>query len=338
MKAETEETLGAVTELAGIGPARARLLAELGIHTINDLLLFSPLRLESTGVRTKCAEAETQVGAVVQVTARVERTRFFRRGGRQSVFTAYLEDDSGSIEAHWFNQSWLRESVVKDSVITLCGRVGLTKKGKPSIIVPRIGTQEKPLPPPGGWEPVYQTVDGIGQGLLRRLCCGVLERAPELRERVPQDLLLRLELPTLPEAAGSLHKPADPAEFNAARRRMAFEGCLAMQARLQKRDAEPNRGEALSVELDDSQHEELKALLPFSPTGDQARVMDEVRLDMASRRPMRRLLQGDVGTGKTAVAFYACVAAARAGGQGVLAAPTELLAEQHYSVLAPLFD
>ena len=329
---------GTVTELAGIGPARAGLLAELGIHTINDLLLFSPLRLESTGVRATCAEAEAQVGAVVQVAARVERTRFFRRGGRQSVFTAYLEDESGKIEAHWCNQSWLRESVLKDSAITLCGRVGLTKKGKPSLVVPRIGTEEKPLPLPGGWEPVYQTVEGIGQGLMRGLCRGVLDRAQELEERVPTELLERLELPTLSEAAGALHQPPDPAEFRAARRRVALEGCLAMQARLHQREDLPIGGEAAVVKTDDAQHEELKALLPFRPTEDQARVMDEIRGDLASRRPMRRLLQGDVGSGKTAVAFYACVAAARAAGQAVLAAPTELLAEQHYAVLAPLFE
>ena len=88
------------------------------------------------------------MGEVVQVTAQVVRTRFFRRGGRRSVFTAYLEDESGAIEAHWFNQSWLRESVQKDSHFTLAGRVGLTKKGRPTLVVPRLGTAEKPLPEP----------------------------------------------------------------------------------------------------------------------------------------------------------------------------------------------
>jgi ATP-dependent DNA helicase RecG len=111
-----------------------------------------------------------------------------------------------------------------------------------------------------------------------------------------------------------------------------------MQARLQQRGSNPSEGEALAVETTDEQHEEQKALLPFRLTGDQARVVEEVRADLARQRPMRRLLQGDVGTGKTAVAFYACVAAARAGGQAVLAAPTELLAEQHHAVLAPLFE
>lgn len=338
VKAETQGTHASVTTLAGVGPARAALLKELGVQTISDLLLFSPLRLESTGVRANCEEAALKMGSVVQVTGRVERTRFFRRGGKQSVFTAYLEDESGAIEAHWFNQSWLRESVVKDAVITVAGRVGLTKKGKPSLIVPRIGTEEKPLPAPGGWEPVYPTVDGIGQGLLRGLCKGALDRAEELEERAPRALLEELGLPTLPEAAGALHEPTDPAEYTAARRRVAFEGCLAMQARLQQRGSSPSEGEALAVETTDVQHEELKALLPFRLTGDQARVVEEVRADLSRRRPMRRLLQGDVGTGKTAVAFYACVAAARAGGQAVLAAPTELLAEQHHAVLAPLFE
>jgi len=330
--------LANVTELAGVGPARARLLALLGVRTVGDLLLLAPLRLESTGVRATCTEAAQQVGAVVQVTARVARTRFFRRGGRRSVFTAYLEDEDGAIEAHWFNQSWLRESVMENAQITVAGRVGLTKKGRPTLVVPRIGTEEKPLSAPGGWEPVYPTVDGIGQGLLRGLCRMVLDLADELHERVPDEMRERLGLPTLAEAARVLHDPRDPLEFAAARRRVAFEDCLAMQARLQRRAASSEGGDALVVETSDEQHEALLGLLPFTLTGDQARVVDEVRRDLALRRPMRRLLQGDVGTGKTAVAFYACVAAARGGGQAVLAAPTELLAEQHHAVLAPLFE
>jgi ATP-dependent DNA helicase RecG len=327
-----------VSELAGVGPARSKLLATLGVRTIRDLLLLAPLRLESTGTPASCAEAASQVGGVVQVRARVARTRFFRRGGRSSVFTAYLEDESGTIEAHWFNQSWLRESVVADQELTLAGRVGITKKGRPTLIVPRIGTEEKPLPAPDGWEGVYATVDGVGQGLMRGLCRQALERAEELVERLDGELRARLGLPTLQEAACVLHEPRDPEVFRAARRRVAFEDCLAMQARLQRRAAAQGDGEAMEVESSDEQHARWIDLLPFTLTADQTRVVGEVRRDMSRARPMRRLLQGDVGTGKTAVAFYACVAAARAGGQAMLVAPTELLAEQHHAVLAPLFE
>ena len=337
MNAETQGTGAEVTTISGVGPARAGLLAELGVRTIRDLLLLAPQGLESTGVRASCAEAVGMVGAVVQITGRVERTRFFRRGGRQSVFTAYIADESGVIEAHWFNQSWLRETLVKDAVVTVAGRVGVTKKGKPSLVVPRIGTEEKPLPAPGGWEPRYQTVDGIGQGLLRGLCRGALEQATDLEDRAPSALLEELGLPRLSETPRALHEPRDPEEFTAARRRIALEGCLAMQARLQQ-GGDPERGAAFPIETSDREHEALQALLPFRLTADQARVVEELRVDLSARRPMRRLLQGDVGTGKTAVAFYACVAAARAGAQAVLAAPTELLAEQHYAVLAPLFE
>ena len=337
MNAETQGTGAEVTTISGVGPARAGLLAELGVRTIRDLLLLAPQGLESTGVRASCAEAVGMVGAVVQITGRVERTRFFRRGGRQSVFTAYIADESGVIEAHWFNQSWLRETLVKDAVVTVAGRVGVTKKGKPSLVVPRIGTEEKPLPAPGGWEPRYQTVDGIGQGLLRGLCRGALELAKDLEDRAPSALLEELGLPRLSETPRALHEPRDPEEFTAARRRIALEGCLAMQARLQQ-GGDPERGAAFPIETSDREHEALQALLPFRLTADQARVVEELRVDLSARRPMRRLLQGDVGTGKTAVAFYACVAAARAGAQAVLAAPTELLAEQHYAVLAPLFE
>jgi len=337
VKTQKDSARASVTELSGVGPARAKLLAELGVGTIRDLLLLSPLRLESTGTSATCAEAAEQVGAVVQINAEVSRTRFFRRGGRQSVFTAFLEDESGAIEAHWFNQSWLRESVVKGARVTVAGQVGLTKKGKPALVVPRIGNEEKPLPAPDGWEPVYPTVEGLGQGLLRGLCRLALEDAEELSERVPAEVRARLDLPTLWEAVRALHGPADPVEFSAARRRVALEGCLRMQARLQRRAATA-AGDALVIKGDETRRAAILSLLPFELTGDQGRVVDELRRDMARSVPMRRLLQGDVGTGKTAVAFYAIAAAAMDGGQGVLAAPTELLAEQHYEVLSPLFE
>ena len=337
MKEESKCADPSVTELPGVGPARAKLLAELGVETVKELLQLSPLRLESTGTSASCAEAAAEVGAVVQIKAEVVRTRFFPRGGKQSVFTAFLKDSSGTIEAHWFNQSWLRESVLEGAKVTVAGRVGLTKKGKPTLVVPRIGNEEKPLPAPDGWEPVYPTVDGIGQGLLRGLCRLALKSGLELTERVPHELLDRLELPTLMEAARVLHEPNDLALFSGARRRVAFEACLRMQARLQRRVRGDVTGHALVVEREEAQHEAILNLLPFTLTGDQARVVEELRLDLARSTPMRRLLQGDVGTGKTAVAFYALLAAAKGGGQAVIAAPTELLAEQHFSVLSPLF-
>jgi len=337
VKEETRGAEGLVTELPGVGPARAKLLAELGIETITELMQLSPLRLESTGTSASCAEAAERVGGVVQIKAEVKRTRFFRRGGKQSVFTAFLEDSSGAIEAHWFNQSWLRESVLEGAKVTVAGRVGLTKKGKPTLVVPRIGNEEKPLPAPDGWEPVYPTVDGLGQGLLRSLCRLALKSGAELQERVPADVLERLGLPTLMEAVRVLHEPKELELFSRARRRVALDACLHMQARLQRRAREDVSGHALRVERDQAQHEATLSLLPFSLTGDQERVVEELRSDLNRSSPMRRLLQGDVGTGKTAVAFYALVAAAKGGGQALMAAPTELLAEQHFSVLSPLF-
>ena len=147
-------------------PRRTRaLLAELGIETITELMQLSPLRLESAGTSESCAEAAERLGGVVQIKAEVKRTRFFRRGGKQSVFTAFLEDSSGAIEAHWFNQSWLRESVLEGAKVTVAGRVGLTKKGKPTLVVPRIGNEEKPLPAPDGWESDFAGLSPLAFGV-----------------------------------------------------------------------------------------------------------------------------------------------------------------------------
>ena len=326
-----------LTQLAGVGPARARSLARMGLEDARDLLLYAPRRLESTGEALPIAAACQRVGSVVVVRGVVAKVRF-QRFGRRSTLRFVLADESGEIEVVYHNQAWQRERFAAGDERALAGRVAATSRGA-ALASPRAGDDARPLPAPGGWLCVYPVTAGIGQALVRGLCRQALERfGDELEERLPAEALARLGLPPLPEAAAALHAPPSPAAFGAARRRALLESLLAIQARVMARRSARTPGRAVRVPIDAARHAELVARFGFELTPGQGAVAGELRRDLARRAPMRRLLQGDVGSGKTALGVYACMAAVAAGSQAAFMAPTELLCEQHYYGLRPMLE
>lgn len=329
-----------LTSLEGVGPVRAERLGRLGVRGIRDLLLLVPRRLEEIGPRVSVAEARGALGAEVSVVGRIASAHILRGGRRRSVVRARLEDGEAAIGALFFNQPWQREALTKlaeaETEVELYGSVVETKSG-PALASPRIGTPENPLPPAGALVPHYPLTDGVGQAFLRGLVRSALElHGDGVEECLPAEELERADLPALPDAVRALHAPRSPDAWERARRRVALEPLLALQARLALRATGERTGRARTVELDAKDRAVLFAHLPFAPTDAQRRVTEEILADLGSRVPMRRLLQGDVGAGKTAVGFLAALAVARAGGQAALMAPTELLAEQHVFGLGPL--
>jgi ATP-dependent DNA helicase RecG len=329
-----------LTVLAGIGPAKAELLARLGLRTLRDLALLVPRRLERRAELCTTAAARERVGEPVTLRGTIGSVRSFRRGRGRGVVRGRVQDDAGTLDAVFFNQPWMRDHLVeladRGAVVELEGSVVETRSG-PALATPRLGTEEKPLPPLGSVRPLYPLTDGVGQEFLGKLVARVVdERADELVEPLPSDWLAEQRLPALPDAARTLVAPADEPTWHHARRRVALESLLALQARLASRRAGDAGGAARPIPLDAHARERLLARLPFRPTAGQRRAMEEVARDLARRAPMRRLLQGDVGSGKTLVALFACLAAVEVGGQAVLLAPTEVLAEQHFAGLAPL--
>ncbi|HED66181.1 MAG TPA: ATP-dependent DNA helicase RecG [Planctomycetes bacterium] len=332
-----------VTTLPGVGPVRAERLARLGLVRVLDLALFVPRGLERQGERSTVAAACEAVGAECSVRVTVGSVRWFRSGRRRSVFAAQIRDETGEMRALFFNQPWLRKRLLAwaeaGEEIELHGRVVPTKSG-PALQSPRVGTDERPLPEPGTVMPIYPTTDGVGQAFLRGLIAAVAEEcAACVEELVDEASLARLGLPGLGRAIRELHSPADEKTFLAARRRLALEGLLAAQARLfEVREAA--RGiRAPGHALGKRELAALREGLPHSPTRGQQSAMEEVARDMDSGRPMRRLLQGDVGSGKTLVVEFALALALRTGpeAQAAFLAPTELLAEQHFASLAARF-
>jgi len=331
-----EDRLGALTELAGVGPVRAQRLASLGVHSIRDLLLFAPRRLVSWEERSTVAEALERVGERVRVAGSVERVRFSRFGRRRSLVRVRVSDGTAALDALFFNQPWLRDSLAVGREVELCGKVAEARGGV-ALVSPRTGSDGRPLPAPGSFEPEYPTVRGLGQDFLRELFRGAAARfGARLVERLPADVLARLGLPGLPQAVGEVHAPRDPERFVAARRRLRLEHMLPVQARLHRRHLGASAEAARPIVLAARAHEELLARYPYRLTAGQLEVARELRADLAGARPMRRLLMGDVGSGKTAVALYSAMAVAHAGGQVAFMAPTELLAEQHFDGLREL--
>jgi len=329
-----------LTRLAGVGPARAARLAQLGLASVRDLFFLVPRRLEHSGPRVSAAEAATRVGAEVAVVGALRALRLFRAGRGRSVLSLDLADESGALRVLFFNQPWLFERLravsASQAKVEFSGRVGATKKG-PALLAPRLldATESRDEP---RLVPVYPLTEGIGQEFLRKLAQRALEEhAHGIRDPLPESVRRERGLLGLQEAVLALHRPATPEEFERARARMALERLLALQARLARSQELASQGRARPVRLSEGERAELVARLPFDPTAGQRRVLDQILADIGRERPMRRLLQGEVGAGKTLVALAACAAVVRGGGQAALLAPTELLCEQHWLGLrAPL--
>ena len=330
--------------LRGVGPARARLLERLGVRSIEDLLLLAPRRIDVYQPARDLERVAELEGQLVRVRGRLRPPgRAFRRGAR-SLTKAQLILDGGRLEVRWFNQPWafgrVRTLAEEGATVELLGRI-VGFKGGVGLASPRLRRVEDGAPFGIERQAVYPTTAGLGQELLRSLMRSALEEfGSELIDPVPQQGLGALGLPTLRGALVALHGARGEPEFKAAQRRLALEEALCIQARLIAADAsEPACPRSdLALELGAAARQEIVTALPHRPTGAQARVLGEVFDDLSRGRPMRRLLQGDVGSGKTLVAAAAALAVARAGKQAALLAPTALLAEQHFLELAPLFE
>ena len=335
---QTEETCSLepeleqpVTVLAGIGPKRAKDLSGLGIETLGDLLRVVPRGLERIGPRVDLATASASVGSFVHVTGEVATVRLARLPRRGVLVRVRLEDDSGTLDVLFFHQPWLAKQLAAGQRLELYGRVVLARE--PALSSPRVGTPAKPLPKPNSLHPAFPGTEGVSPeflaGLVRR---AFDEFGSSLADPIPPEDLERADLPDLRSAVGELVRPSSGAAFARARRRLAIESALELQARLLERKASAKR-RSTAVErfvISQAQREELLGALPFELTGGQATVLSEVERDLAASAAMRRLLQGDVGSGKTVLGLLACAIPARSGAQSVFLAPTELLAEQHF--------
>ena len=327
--------------LKGVGPQRARLLERVGLHTIRDALDWLPRRYEDrrevVPFRTlRPGEVRATGGTVVGVSPPP-------RGRPRVPLTVLLRDRSGFFTGLWFNQPYLAQVFKRGQRVFLYGKVvagrgrGPLQMQNPEFEI--VEDDDDASLHMGRIVPVYGLTEGLTQRPMRTLLHRVVERfADEVPEALPDDLRRRRELAPVAEALRAIHFPESLEAAEAARRRLVFEDFLLLQVGLalrRRRDAaRPGHAIAPPGVL----VERLLGSLPFALTGAQRRVWEEIRADLARPTPMNRLLQGDVGSGKTIVAVMALLTAVEAGFQGVLMAPTEILAEQHFGTVRALVE
>jgi ATP-dependent DNA helicase RecG len=313
----------------------AAALARLGIMTPRQAVFYLPFRYDDFSEQRPLAElvADEKQSARARVTDVKVEKGFGRRPQR---VIAQLADGSGTAEAIWFGRRFVENRLHAGDELLLSGKVQL-RGWRPQFVSPEFSPADRESVHTGRVVPVYPLSAGVTQKRVRELLARILERAlPALDD--PLTAAERGRLPLLADALFAAHFPEEAADVPAALDRLAFDELLALQLTLaQARQARASlRAARVVVEPD-----ELKRLLdalPFDLTADQRAAVDEVVTDLAADVPMRRLLQGDVGSGKTAVAAVALAGVVRSGWQAALMAPTEILARQHHHGLAPLLD
>jgi ATP-dependent DNA helicase RecG len=316
-----------VSSLAGVGSAFEKKLAKLGLRTVRDLLEHRPHRYEAAvperRIADLLAEEETAIAGVV-------RSVSVRRPRRNlAIVQARVADESDEITAVWFNQAWLAEKLQPGTRVRLRGQLK------------RNGFQVRSYDLNGvaataDFAPVYPASEEVTPQRLRGLVERALPHARDVPDPLPAELKVAESLPLRADALWALHCPRSVDEGEAGRRRLAFDELLVLQVGL----ARTRAGRKAAVAQPLGEVGELiaryRGLLPFELTPDQERAIAEIDVDLAREAPMQRLLQGDVGSGKTVVALYALLRAVEAGRLGALMAPTETLAEQHFLTVEPL--
>lgn len=343
---------GRGTSLAGLGEKRRRLLAKFGIETVQDLLQHYPrYHIDRTRLSTiqelargatEDAGRDVQVHAKVHSISRPVRTR--PRGGKQGkvMVRGRIEDETGSIEVTWFNQEWVARALKVGTEAFFYGRLG-TFRGKLQMLAPRfepVRTGTEPFNV-GRIIPIYPATAELTTDQVRRAIWDVLKSHGQIADPVPPAVAGGLGLMTRGEAIRMIHFPDAVEDVVKARERLVFDEVFTLQLGLlyRKRKLERSvQGISHVLPRADSLAESFVAALPFDLTAAQRRACAEIAEDMARPVPMHRLLEGEVGSGKTVVALYAFLIAIESGMQGAFMAPTEVLAEQHYLTLNELLD
>ncbi len=325
-----------VTVLQGVGPRQSKRLARLGVRTIRDILYLFPFRYDDYSQLKPINRIEygEQVTIIAQVwDAGVRRTR----GGR-SLFKATLSDGTGMIESTWFNQPYLADKIKAGQQIVVSGKVD-EYLGRLCFSAPEWELMDEELLHTARIVPVYPLTEGISARWLRRLVKRTVDYwSKRLPDHLPDGVREAANLVDLETAIIQVHFPSDQDMLKRARYRLAFDELFLLQVGLLRQRHQWRSDPGKPLPVDAALVDDFVRSLPFELTQAQQRVLGQILSDIRSEHPMNRLLQGDVGSGKTVVAAAAMVLTAATGAQAALMAPTAILAEQHYQTLTRLFE
>ena len=315
-------------DLKGIGPTRISRMRAVGIHSLRDLLYFFPVRYEDHIHETPVAEACEGEKLIRGIVADTPRIAYFH--GRSRV-SAMIRDGSGSLAVYWFNEPWMKQQLPIGKEILLYGRIQ-NRNSRRSMLNPRIVTRQE-------WMPVYRPIRGFPAKTFYELIDEALSAVEEIcPETLPRSFRDRYSLIGLHDALRWIHFPENTEQLTKARRRLDFENNLIylMGVSIFRQQKQPGFPFAFSSDA----MTEFWDKNPFPPTGAQRRVLEEIASDLRQDTAMARLVQGDVGSGKTILAFSSIFLAWKSDYQAAMMAPTEILARQHYenaiSLLEPL--
>lgn len=331
-----------VASLSGVGPKLAQLLASLlgredaEDARVVDLLFLAPFRLIDR--RNQPGIALAQQGAIVTITGRVDRHQPPPPGKSSLPYRVFLHDETGELALTFFRVkgNWLDKALPVDETIIVSGKVDWFN-GRPSMVHPDLMVKASEAENMPLVEPVYPLTAGLSPKVLRKQIEHAVERVPELPEWADPALVTRQGFPSIRQSFVDLHHPRDEMDVDPqapARRRLAYDEFLAGQVSLALVRQKLRKVPGSPVKATGEISGKILAALPFSPTGSQTLAIADILKDMASDTRMLRLLQGDVGAGKTLVALLAMAAAVESGGQAVLMAPTEILARQHHATIS----
>ncbi|MBW7883026.1 MAG: ATP-dependent DNA helicase RecG [Caldilineaceae bacterium] len=322
-----------VTILPGVGDATAEQLARLGINQVIDLLWHLPFRYDDySQMRTI---DKLQPGEQATVIANLWDVHERKVSMNRTIVQGILGDSTGTLHATWWNK-WVIKQLQTGATMRFSGKISLYL-GQKTIDNPVFEDVDEERVATGRLAPVYRLTEGLSNKRMRTLIHDLLEGyADFLNDPLPTEVRGTYDLPNLATSLWQVHFPDSHEQLQSARRRLAFEELFYIQLGVQQRRAMLRAAAAQPLPLDDSQLERFVAALPFPLTGAQERVIDEIRRDLARTVPMTRLVQGDVGSGKTAVAAAAMWTTLLNGAQAAMLAPTQILAEQHHRGLGNL--
>lgn len=323
-----------LTDFPGIGEARAKKLAKLGLECCSDLLNYYPRDYEDRRHTFSIREAPTGLKVCIPaMVARRPQYTVLRRG--LDIVKAAVVDQADTLQLTFFNQGYVSQTLLPGEEYIFYGVVE-EQNGRRCMVNPIFERQDKRTFT-GRIMPIYPLTAGISNHILANLVRQALDNTPAIRETLPEQIVQAQQLISAEDALRNVHFPADDQALADARRRLAFEELFYLSIGLSfLKSRRSSAGPGLMISK--GPLEEFLSLLPFAPTDAQHRVMEECAADMASGTPMNRLVQGDVGSGKTAVAACAAFLAVRSGYQAALMAPTEVLAEQHARSLTELLS
>jgi len=327
--------LVSVRQVKGVSAQKVGELHAFGVRTVADLLDYYPFRYEDYRLRDL---AEAKDGEKVTVQGIIRSVPLLARFGRgKARLTCLVEVEHFLVKAVWFNRAFLKDQLTLGREITITGK---WEAHRHQMTVSDSEFPDRGKARTGTLQPVYSVGGGLTNAWMRKTIAQALVQFGDLiEESLPADIVAKHRLMPLREAIMRIHQPDGTAEGQAARKRLVYEELFWFQLKLQAyRSLQRSRSEGMAFPIESTMIREFAATLPFELTDAQKKVINEITHDLRQKHSMNRLLQGDVGSGKTVVAATALYAVAKSGHQGALMVPTEILAEQHLRSLQRLFE